>query len=91
MKKLTVMLLAALSSGAVLAAAHTAAPAASSASRAPDVKQTAQCNSEAKAKGLKSAERKAYLKTCMAGVANATAAPQSMSGSDKPALETAKP
>ena len=43
------------------------------------------------AKGLKRADRKAFLKTCMAGVANATAAPQSVSGSDKPALETAKP
>jgi hypothetical protein len=90
MKKLTVMLLAALSSGAVLAAAHTAAPAAG-AGRTPDPKQTAQCNSEARAKGLKRAERKAFLKTCMVGVGNATAAPQSLSGSDKPALETAKP
>lgn len=87
MKKLTVMLLAALGSGAVLAAA----PAASETSRAPDAKQTARCNSEARAKGLKRAERKAFLKTCMAGVANSTAAPQSVSGSDKPALETAKP
>ncbi len=91
MKKLTVMLLAALSSGAVLAAAHTAAPEAGGASRTPDPKQTAQCNSEARAKGLKRAERKAFLKTCMAGVGNATAAPQSLSGTDKPALETAKP
>jgi hypothetical protein len=89
MKKITMMLLAALSSGAVFAAAHTAAPTA--ASRTPDPKQTAQCNSEAKAKGLKRAERKAYLKTCMVGAGNATAAPQSMSGTDKPALETAKP
>jgi hypothetical protein len=90
MKKLTVMLLAALSSGVVLAAAHTAAPAAG-ADRAPDPKQTAKCNSEAKAQGLKRDERKAFLKTCMAGVANATAAPQSLSGANKPALETAKP
>src|SRR3978361_2295001 len=58
MKKITMMLLAALSSGTVFAAAHTAAPTA--ASRTPDPKQTAQCNSEAKAKGLKRAERKAY-------------------------------
>ena len=84
MKKLSVMLLAALCSGAVLAAA-------SETSRTPDPKQTARCNSEAKAKGLKRAERKAFLRTCMAGVANSTAAPQSVSGSDKPALETAKP
>ena len=90
MKKLTVMLLAAVSSGAVLAAAHTAAPAAGT-SRTPDPKQTAQCNSEAKAKGLKRAERKAFLKTCMVGVGNATAAPQSLTGSDRPALETSKP
>ena len=90
MKKLTLMLLAALSSGAVLAAAHTAAPA-GGADRAPDPKQTAKCNSEARDKGLKRAERKAFLKTCMAGVGNATAAPQSLSGTDKPALETAKP
>ena len=91
MKKLTVMLLAALSSGAVLAAAHTAAPASGAAERTPDPKQTAKCNSEAQAKGLKQAERKAFLNTCMAGVGNATAAPQSLSGTDKPALETAKP
>ena len=91
MKKLTVMLVAALSSGAVFAAAHTAAPAASGAGRTPDPKQTARCNSEAQAKGLKRAERKDFLKTCMAGVANSTSAPHSLSGSDKPALETAKP
>lgn len=92
MKKLTMMLLlGALCNGAVFAAAHTAAPASVGADRTPNPKQTAQCNSEARAKGLKRAERKAFLKTCMAGVANSTAAPQSMSGSDKPALETAKP
>jgi hypothetical protein len=87
MIKPTVMLLAALCSGAVLAAA----PAANETSRPPDPKQTARCNSEANAKGLKRAERKDFLRTCMAGVANSTAAPQSLSGSDKPALETAKP
>lgn len=92
MKKLTMMLLlGALGHGAVFAATHTAAPAGATADRTPNPKQTAQCNSEAKAKGLKRAERKAFLKTCMAGVANSTAAPQSMSGSDKPALQTAKP
>jgi hypothetical protein len=84
MKKLSVMLLAALCSGAVLAAANETG-------RTPDPKQTARCNSEAKAKGLKRAERKNFLRTCMVGVANSTAAPQSVSGSDKPALETAKP
>jgi len=87
MKKLTAMLLAAFCSGTVLAAA----PAGSETGRTPDPKQTARCNSEAKAKGLKRAERKAFLRTCMAGAANSTAAPQSMSGNDKPALETAKP
>jgi maltose-binding protein MalE len=90
----TVMLLAALSSGAVLAAAHTAAPATAGTSGTggtPDPKLTARCNSEAKAQGIKRAERKAFLKTCMAGAANSTAAPQSVSGADKPALETAKP
>ena len=84
MKLLTVMLLAALHGGAVFAAAGET-------SRTPDAKQTARCNSEAKARGMKRAERKAFLRTCMAGVANSTAAPQSVSGSDKPALETAKP
>lgn len=91
MKKLTVMLLAALTSSAVLAAAQTAAPASSETRRTPDPKQTARCNSEARDKGLKRAERKAFLRTCMAGTANSTAAPESVSGSDKPALETAKP
>jgi hypothetical protein len=85
MKQLTVMLLAALF------LAPAAALAASASKSTPDPKQTARCNSEAQAKGLKRADRKAFLKTCMAGVANATAAPQSVSGSDKPALETAKP
>lgn len=81
------MLLAVLSTGVAFAAA----PATSDTGRTPNPKQTAQCNSEAKAKGLKRAERKDYLRTCMAGVSNSTASPQSMSGNDKPALETAKP
>lgn len=91
MKKLIVILLAALGSSAVLAAAHTAVPAATATNRAPDPKQTARCNSEANVKDLKRAERKTFLKSCMAGTANSTAAPQSLSGIDKPALETAKP
>ena len=91
MKKLTMMLLAALGSGAVLAAGNNAAPATSETGGTPDPKQTAQCNSEAKAKGLKRAERKAFLRTCMAGVANSTSSPHSVSGTDKPALQTAKP
>lgn len=91
MKKLTAMLLATLASGAVFAAAHTATPADAGANRVPDPKQSARCNSEVKAKGLKGDERKAFLKTCMEGVANSTVAPRSMTGVDKPALETAKP
>jgi hypothetical protein len=91
MKNLTTMLLAMLASGAVFAAAHTAAPADAGANRVPDPKQSARCNSEVQARGLKGDERKAFLKTCMEGVANATVAPRSMSGADKPALETAKP
>jgi hypothetical protein len=91
MKKLTMMLLAALGSGAVFAAGHNAAPAMSGNGGTPDPKQTAQCNSEAKAQGLKRADRKAFLKTCMAGVANSTSSPHSVSGTDKPALQTAKP
>lgn len=83
MKKLTMMLLAALTSGAVLAAGETG--------RTPDPKQSARCNDEARAKGLKSEERKAFLKTSMAGAANATSAPQSLSGPEKPALQTSKP
>lgn len=59
--------------------------------RTPDPKQTARCNDEAKAKGLESGERKAFPKTCLAGTANSTSAPQSLSGPEKPALQTAKP
>lgn len=86
MKRPTVMLLAALCSGAVFAA-----PAANEAGRTPDPKQSARCNSEVQAKGLKGDERKDFLKKCMVGVANATTAPQSMTGVDKPALQTSKP
>lgn len=78
-------------SGAALAAAHTAAPPAAHAGSRPDPKQTARCNSEARAQGLKHDQRKVYLETCMKGVANTTASPQSLSGNGKPALETAKP
>lgn len=91
MNKLILMLLAGAFSGAALAAAHTAAPMTPEAGRVPDPKQTAQCNSQAAAKNLKGDERKAYLTTCMGGVANSTASPQSMSGTGKPALETSKP
>lgn len=87
MKRLTLMLLAALCSGAALAAP----PAATGAGAVPDAKHSARCNGEVQAKGLKGDERKAFLKKCMAGVANATSAPQSMTGADKPALQTAKP
>ena len=91
MNKLILMLLAGAFSGAALAAAHTAAPMTPDAGRVPDPKQTAQCNSQAAAKNLKGDERKAYLTTCMGGVANSTASPQSMTGAGKPALETSKP
>ena len=84
MKKLILML-------SVTFCAHAVHAANTGSGRTPDPKLTARCNSEAQAQGLKRAERKAFLKTCMKGAANATAAPQSLSGPDKPALETAKP
>jgi hypothetical protein len=51
----------------------------------------ALCNKEAAAQGKKRAERRAFMKTCLSGVTNATIAPQSNREKTAPALEAPKP
>jgi len=91
MKKTAAVLVAALFSASVFAATGTSERAAPSASRTAQQSRMATCNKEAAAQGKKRAERKAFMKTCLRGVSNATVAPQSSREETAPALEAPKP
>jgi len=91
MKKITAVLVAAAFSGSSFAAADAPRPGAPSTSRTAQRSQMASCNKEAAAQGKKRAERKAFMKSCLSGVTNATVAPQTSREKTAPALEAPKP
>jgi psiF repeat len=92
MNKVIAFLVSAMFSAAALAAAHTAAPASAGPdANAKGAQQNRAKSCNAQAKGMKRKERRAFLKTCLAGNPNATVAPESQTDKSKPALESPKP
>jgi hypothetical protein len=91
MKKIYAVLVAASFSASAFAAAGAPADAAPGATRTAQQSKMALCNKEAAAQGKKRAERRAFMKTCLSGVTNATIAPQSNREKTAPALEAPKP
>ena len=91
MKKIYAVLVAASLGASAFAATDAPAAAAPGASRTAQQSRMAICNKEAAAQGKKRAERRAFMKTCLSGVSNATIAPESSREKTAPALESPKP
>ena len=92
MNKLIIMLAAAMLAGPAFSADPSAQPSKADAAPLDAPRDTSRdCNQQAANKGLKGEQRRTFLTSCMKNVGNATAAPQSVGGASKPALETAKP
>jgi hypothetical protein len=91
MKMIFAALVAALVGASAFAATGAPAAAAPGASRTTKQSQMAICNKEAAAQGKKRAARRAFMKTCLSGVTNATIAPESSREKTAPALESPKP
>lgn len=92
MKKLTLVLAAAILAGPAFAADRSGQPSKTDAAPLDAPRDASRdCNRQASNKNLKGEQRKTFLNDCMKNVGNATAAPQSLGDPSKPALETAKP